>query len=65
MGTLSNLCFHNELIYKPSDNAIIRFNYKTNEYKEFKVPIVSIETKLLKRQNKFIAINEDKIYEIG
>jgi serine/threonine protein kinase len=65
MGPLTNLCFQNELIYKPSDGAIIRFNYKTNEYKEFKVPVISVETKLLKRQNKFIVINEDKIFEIG
>ena len=50
---------------KPKDGIIVRFNYKTNEYKEFIVPIISTETKLLKNSNKFIAINEKEIYEIG
>lgn len=65
IGNLNNMCYHNKLIYKPSDGSIVRFNYKTNEYKEFTISIVSTETKLLKKGKKFTAINEKEIYEIG
>jgi len=65
VGSLGNLAFYNDLMYKPSRKAIIRFDYKTNQYKEFKVPTVSEGTKLMKKGKKFIAINETEIHEIG
>lgn len=65
LGKLNNLCFYNNIIFKPADKKIIGFDYQNNRYKEFDVPIVNEETNLIKRGKKFLAINEKKIYEIG
>ncbi len=65
MGKLSNLCFNNDIIFKPADKKIIGFNYQKNEYKEFDVPIITEESALARRKQKFIAINLKEIYEIG
>lgn len=64
-GSLNNISYYNKLLYKPKDHTIVRFNYETGEYKDFIVPIITTETKLIKQYKKFIAINEQKIYEIG
>lgn len=65
VGELSNICFNKGIIFIPSDGAIMGFDYKTNRYKEFKIPVVYEGTILVRKRRKFIAINEREIYEIG
>jgi hypothetical protein len=65
LGSLGNLCYARGIIYKPSDSAIIGFNYKTNNYKDFKMEIVTADTKLIAHGDQFIAVTDKMIYEIG
>jgi hypothetical protein len=65
IGKLCNLCFYGNIIFKPADKKIVGFNYEKNQYKEFEVPVINEGTNLIKRDKKFIAINEKEIYEIG
>ncbi len=64
-GQLGNISYHNGFIYLPKDGKIVRFNYQTNEFKEFNAEVVSNRTKLIKKPNKFTAVNDSAIYEIG
>jgi serine/threonine protein kinase len=65
IGNLDNLCFNNNIIFKPADKKIVGLDYQKNLYKEFEVPAINEETNLIRKGKKFIAINEKEIYEIG
>jgi len=63
--TLSNIEFVNNTIYDPSAGKIIGINYLKNVCKEFICDIVQEDSKLEFRDNKFIIINNEKIYSFG
>lgn len=65
IGSLSNLCFENKIMFKPSDKKIIAFRFDKNIYKEFECSIVSEDSKLSRRNGKFVIINEKEIYRFG
>jgi hypothetical protein len=64
-NTLSNLCFNNNVIFKPCDGAIKGYSYEKNIYKDFECSVVNEDSKIVKNSNKFIVINEKEIYKIG
>jgi serine/threonine protein kinase len=62
---LNNVCFNGNGIFVPGDKVIKGFSYQKNIYKDFECDVVNEESKLLKKADKFIAINSDCIYRIG
>jgi serine/threonine protein kinase len=64
-GSLNNIAFNNSFMFKPSYEKITRFDYRKDEYKEFKIPIVSAGTKIIKKGKRITMINDRKIYEVG
>jgi len=62
---LGNLCFYNNIIFKPSDGCIKGYSYEKNIYKDFECGIVNEDSKLLRQDGKFIVINEKEIYKVG
>jgi len=62
---LGNLCFYNNIIFKPSDGCIKGYSYEKNIYKDFECNIVNEDSKLLREDSKFIVINEKEIYKVG
>ena len=65
LDNLQNMDYHNGLIYKPKDGGITRFNWKTNEYKEFQIEIIQSDTKIKKMDNKIMALTPNHIYILG
>ena len=63
--SLSNLCFYNNTLFIPKDGAIRGYNFLKNVFKDFNCSIVSEDSKLIREDKKFIAINEKEIYQIG
>jgi serine/threonine protein kinase len=64
-NALGNLCFNNNVIFKPCDGAIKGFSYEKNIYKDFECNVVNEDSKIIKQGGKFIVINEKEIYKIG
>jgi serine/threonine protein kinase len=64
-GSLGNLCFNNNVVFKAGDGVIKGFSYTKNVYKDFICDIVNEDSKLLKEGNKFIVINEKEVYQVG
>jgi len=62
---LGNLCFYNNTIFGAHDGYITGYNYKKNLYKNFECSVIEEGAKLIKKDKKFIVINEKEIYEIG
>jgi len=62
---LGNLCFHNGTIFSAHDGYMKGFNYKKNIYKDFPCSIIEEGAKLIKKDKKFVVINEKNIYEVG
>ena len=58
-----NVCFDNGIIYIPIDDAIRGMNVKTLQYKDFKCSVVTSDSKLVKRNNQFIIVNDENIYK--
>jgi serine/threonine protein kinase len=65
IGSLSNLCFDNNILFKPSDKKIVAFRYDKNIIKEFDCEIVSEDSSLSRKEGKFIIVNEKEIYKFG
>jgi hypothetical protein len=65
ISSLLNICFNNNIIFKPGNKEILGFSYAKNMYKSFPCDIINEDSKLTAKGNKFIIINEKNIYEIG
>ena len=57
-----NVCFDRGVIYIPVDDAIRGMSVKTLQYKDFKCSVVNSDSKLIKKNNQFIIINDENIY---
>lgn len=64
-ANLSNICYHNDVIYTPKDGLIKGYSYKKNVYKDFLCSVVNEDSKLIRENNKFTVINEKDIYQVG
>jgi len=64
-NALNNICFSNNIIFKPSDSMIKAFSYEKNTYKDFVCEIVNEDSSLSKNGKKFTVFNEKEIYEVG
>jgi len=59
---VTNVDFDRGVIYIPVAGAIRGFNYKTLNYKDFSCSVVDSSSKLIKKNNQFVIVNDDNIY---
>ena len=59
---VTNVDFDRGVIYIPVAGAIRGFNYKTFNYKDFSCSVVDSSSKLIKKNNQFVIVNDDNIY---
>lgn len=64
-GSLSNLCFAGNTLYIPIDGKIRGYNYQKQMFKDFDCGVVSPDSKLIKKNNSFIIVNDENIYKLG
>lgn len=57
-----NVCFDNGIIYIPIDDVIRGTNVSTLKYKDFMCSAVNSDSKLIKKNNQFIIVNDENIY---
>ena len=62
---LNNPCISNSTIFIPIDGKIRGFSYVKSVFKDFECGVVNDDSKLIKRRNKFIIINDENIYSLG
>lgn len=62
---LGNLCFSNGIIFRAGDGYIKGFDYAKNVYKDFPCKAVNDGAKLIRKNNKFVVINEKEIIQVG
>ena len=65
IGNLNNMVFENNIIFKPSNKKIIAFRFDKNVIKEFNCNVVFEDSKLIRRNGKFLIINEKEISQFG
>ena len=64
-GSLNNLCFANNTIYIPIDGKIRGYNYQKQIFKDFDCGIISPDSKLIKKNNAFVIVDDENIYKLG
>ena len=62
---LSGVCISNSTIFIPIDGKIRGFSYKKSAFKDFDCSIVSGDSKLIKKKNKFTIVNDENVYSLG
>ena len=62
---LSNVCINNSTLFIPIDGKIRGYSYTKSIFKDFECSVVNDESKLIKKKNKFIIINDENIYSLG
>ena len=62
---LNNLCIYNNIIFIPTDGSIRGFAYTKGVFKDFECGIVANDSKIIKRDKRFLIINDDNIYRFG
>jgi serine/threonine protein kinase len=62
---LDTIAFHRNTIYTAHDGVIRGFNWKKNEYKDFKCDQVEEDATLQFKGSKIIVINQREVYEAG
>lgn len=62
---LSYPCISNSTLFIPVDGKIRGFAYKKSAFKDFECNVVNDGSKLIKKKNKFVIINDENIYSLG
>lgn len=62
---LGNLCFSNGTIFIPIDGKIRGYAYSKDKFKDFECTVVDNDSKLIRKGNKFIIVNDDNLYQLG
>lgn len=62
---LSNLCISNSTLFIPVDGKIRGFSYAKSVFKDFECSVVNDGSRLVKKKNKFVIINNENIYSLG
>lgn len=58
-------CLSNSILFIPVDGRIRGFSYQKSAYKDFECEVVSDSSKLIKKKNKFVIINDENLYCLG
>lgn len=64
-GNPGNVTIDNATIYIPGDGQITGFNYVKNQFKTFRAHVVNQDSKLLKKKDTIIVINDNKIWQLS
>jgi len=62
---LSNPCISNSTLFIPVDGKIRGFSYTKSAFKDFECGVINDGSKLIKKKNKFVIINDENIYSLG
>ena len=62
---LNNVCINNSTLFIPIDGKIRGYSYTKSIFKDFECSVANDESKLIKKKNKFIIINDENIYSLG
>lgn len=62
---LSSPCIGNSTLFVPADGKIRGFSYVKSAYKDFECSVVNGDSKLIKKKNKFLILNDENIYLLG
>ena len=62
---LSCPCISNNTLFIPVDGKIRGFAYAKSAFKDFECGIVNDGSRLIKKKNKFVIINDENIYSLG
>lgn len=62
---LDNICFNNNTIFIPINAKIRGYSYSKEVFKDFECKVVDEDSKLLRKNKKFIIINTDNVYNFG
>lgn len=62
---LSCPCISNSTLFIPVDSKIRGFSYAKSAFKDFECCVVNDGSKLIKKKNKFVIINDENIYSLG
>lgn len=62
---LSCPCVSNSTLFIPVDGKIRGFAYTKSVFKDFECGVVSDGSKLIKKKNKFVIVNDENIYSLG
>ena len=62
---LSCPCISNSTLFIPVDGKIRGFAYAKLVFKDFECGVVNDGSKLIKKKNKFVIINDENIYSLG
>lgn len=62
---LSCPCISNSTLFIPVDGKIRGFAYAKSAFKDFECSIVNDGSRLIKKKNKFVIINDENIYSLG
>lgn len=63
--SLSNLSFHGNTIFIPIDGKIRGYAYSKDKFKDFECGVVDNDSKLIRKGNRFIIVNDDNLYQLG
>lgn len=58
-------CLSNSTLFLPVNGKIRGFSYQKSAYKDFECEVVSDGSKLIKKKNKFLIINDENLYSLG
>lgn len=59
------LCIFNASVFIPMDGKIRGFSYKKNVFKDFVCGVVNENSKLIRKKNKFVIVNDENKYHFG
>lgn len=62
---LSAPCISNSILYIPIDGKIRGYSYMKSVFKDFVCDIVNSDSRLIKRKNQFVIVNDDNVYRLG
>lgn len=62
---LNYVCISNSTVFIPVDGKIRGFSYQKSMFKDFECGIITDNSKLIKKKNKFTIINDENIYSLG
>ena len=58
-------CINNSILFIPVDGKIRGFAYAKSAFKDFECGVVNDGSKLIKKKNKFVIVNDENIYSLG
>lgn len=62
---LSSPCISNGTVFIPVDGKIRGFAYQKSAFKDFECGVINDDSRLIKKNSKFMIVNDENIYSLG